>query len=96
MSIYRQHFDGELVFLAVSSACRGLGVGKTLVNNLMNYFEIEAVHSIYLYTDTKCNYRFYDSQGFGCLEEKKVNLTLNSKAEDLHIFLYGRNIDSWA
>ncbi len=90
----KQHFDGELVFLAVSSACRGLGIGKTLVTDLINYFERESVHSIYLYTDTKCNYRFYDSQGFSCLAEKKINLTLNNKVEDLHIFLYCRNIDS--
>lgn len=81
-------FDGELVFLAVAEEYRGLGIGKTLVNNLKEYFQDQSVHTIYLYTDTSCNYCFYDSQGFSRIGEREINLKLNKKPIDLTIFMY--------
>lgn len=56
-------FDAEVALFAVSPETQGLGVGKELFNrfeaecrnrNLANYF---------LYTDTTCNYGFYDYRG---------------------------------
>ena len=45
------------------------------------------VQSIYLYTDTRCNYKFYDSQNFKRLNEKEIYF--NSLKERLNVFLFG-------
>ena len=62
-------------------------MGKALVSQLFNYMNKMDVKSLYLYTDTKCNYGFYDSQNFKRLNEKKVSF--DAFNYDLDIFLYG-------
>ncbi|MEO4052418.1 GNAT family N-acetyltransferase [Solibacillus sp. CAU 1738] len=79
-------FQGCIQLFIVSEESRGLGVGKTLINYLSNYMQSMEVESMYLYTDTRCNYGFYDSQNFNRLNEKEIYL--DSIQENLHIFLY--------
>ncbi|WP_099335897.1 GNAT family N-acetyltransferase [Clostridium cadaveris] len=80
-------FQGCIQLFIVSKESRGLGVGKALVSQLFNYMNKMDVKSLYLYTDTKCNYGFYDSQNFNRLNEKKVSF--DAFNYDLDIFLYG-------
>ncbi|KOS67779.1 GNAT family acetyltransferase [Lysinibacillus contaminans] len=80
-------FQGCVQLFIVSEESRGLGVGKTLINYLSNYMQSMEVDSMYLYTDTRCNYGFYDSQNFKRLNEKEIYL--DSIQEKLNIFLYG-------
>lgn len=47
------------------------------------------VKSLYLFTDTRCNYRFYDSQNFNSIDEKEVYF--DSIGSSLNIFLYSYN-----
>jgi len=79
-------FQGCVQLFIVSEESRGLGVGKTLINYLSNYMQSMEVESMYLYTDTRCNYGFYDSQNFKRLNEKEIYL--DSTQEKLNIFLY--------
>lgn len=80
------NFQGAIQLFIVSKESRGLGVGKTLINHLFNYMKSRDVKSLYLYTDTRCNYGFYDSQNFKRINEKEITFTsLNSK---LNVFLY--------
>ncbi len=44
------------------------------MNHLSNYMKSRDVKSLYLYTDTKYNYGFYDSQNFERINEKKFIL----------------------
>ncbi len=81
-------FEGEVVFLAVSEDFRGFGIGKTLINALKNYFKAFSVKSIYVYTDTSCNYGFYDSQGFILSGVKDVNMKRDSEPFQLTVFMY--------
>ncbi len=87
----KDDFQGCIQLFIVSKESRGLGVGKTLINHLSNYMKNIDVESIYLYTDSRCNYGFYDSQNFKRLNEKEIYFdSLQSK---LNIFLYGYNFN---
>jgi GNAT superfamily N-acetyltransferase len=57
-------FGGELEFFVVHSKSQGLGVGKKLLNEYLQYCKEHDVKNIYLYTDVNCNYGFYEHHGF--------------------------------
>lgn len=86
-------FDGVLTLFAVSEDCRGLGIGKTLLDNLFKYFKSKSVKKIYLYTDNTCNYGFYEHMGFIRFEERELEITKNERPFTLDVFLYGRRTD---
>ncbi|MEG2788680.1 MAG: GNAT family N-acetyltransferase [Romboutsia sp.] len=79
-------FEGCIELFIVSHESQGFGVGKTLVSDLFDYMKTMNVNSLYLYTDTRCNYGFYDSQNFKRINEKKIHL--DSVKSDLNVFLY--------
>lgn len=56
-------YDGELVFFALSADVRGMGIGKELFHRLLDYMKQQQVKSFFLYTDSSCNYGFYEHQG---------------------------------
>lgn len=80
-------FQGCIQLFIVSSESRGLGVGKSLLKYLFEYMKNMSVESLYLFTDTRCNYGFYDSQNFIRKNEKEI--TFQSFDEKLKVFLYG-------
>lgn len=79
-------FQGCIQLFIVSGESRGLGVGKALMNHLYNYMKSMDVESLYLYTDNRCNYGFYDSQNFKRINEKEI--CFDSMKEKLDVFLY--------
>lgn len=82
----KENFQGAIELFIVAKESRGLGIGKTLIYHLFNYMKCMDVKSLYLYTDSKCNYGFYDSQNFKLLNEKEIYFeSLKSK---LNVFLY--------
>lgn len=83
----KDDFQGCIQLFIVSKESRGLGIGKTLISHLFNYMRSMNVQSLYLYTDTRCNYKFYDSQNFKRLNEKEIYF--NFLKEKLNVFLYG-------
>lgn len=83
----KSDFQGCIQLFIVSKESRGLGVGKTLLGELSRYMNSHAVDSIYLYTDTICNYGFYESQNFKRLNEKEIHF--DSLQTNLNVFLYG-------
>ena len=80
-------FQGCIQLFVVSKESRGLGVGKTLVKYLSDYMKSMDVDSLYLFTDSRCNYGFYDSQNFNKLDEKEIYF--NYVDSKLNVFLYG-------
>lgn len=85
----RQNFDGVLTLFAVTEDCRGLGVGKELLNRLLAYQKESNTKNIYLYTDSTCNYGFYESQGFRRLGEKNMEIMRNHQQDTIEVYLYG-------
>lgn len=83
----QEQFQGCIQLFVVSKESRGLGVGKTLIKYLSDYMKNMNVKSLYLFTDSRCNYGFYDSQNFNKLNEKEISFDyVNAK---LDVFLYG-------
>lgn len=85
----KDSFEGCIQLFIVSDECRGFGVGKKLLNCLFEYMNDMKVKSLYLYTDTRCNYGFYDSQNFKRIAEK--NLYFDSFKDSIDVFLYSYN-----
>ncbi|MBO3445288.1 GNAT family N-acetyltransferase [Clostridium sp. CCUG 7971] len=79
-------FQGSINLFIVSKESRGLGVGKTLVKYLNEYMNSMDVKFLYLYTYDRCNYGFYDSQGYKLVNKKDVYL--NNIKTHLNVFLY--------
>ncbi|MGG7078469.1 GNAT family N-acetyltransferase [Clostridium sardiniense] len=82
----KDKFQGCIQLFIVSKESRGLGVGKTLLAYLFDYIKSMDVKSLYVYTDTRCNYKFYDSQNFKLINEK--NIYFNTLSMGLDVFLY--------
>lgn len=61
----------ELALFVVSSSCRGKGIGKMLFQSVLKYMKQEKLKEFYLFTDTSCNYGFYEHQGMKRRLEKK-------------------------
>lgn len=90
----KDEFQGSITLFAVREGYRGFGIGKTLVNNLLNYMRENQVKKLYLFTDTICNYGFYESQGFKRVDT--ITLDMSSQSQDsissLDVFLYSYNL----
>lgn len=85
---HKNKFDGILTLFLVDKKYRGLGIGYKLFTNLLLYLKNKRTNRIYLYTDSECNYHFYEKQGFNLLEIKACNLLKNNKNFNMDIFLY--------
>lgn len=86
---HKGEFDGVLTLFAVNQDCRGFGIGKNLLERLMDYLENQKVKHIYLYTDTTCTYEFYEHRGFERLESKELQMERGGKPFQMEVFLYG-------
>lgn len=86
-------YDGELVFFAVSKTCRGMGIGKMLFQNAVNYMRSQKVSSFYLFTDTSCNYGFYEHQGMQRKTKQKYNIEVGKHTEKFEFYLYDYHFD---
>lgn len=82
-------FEGELSFFAVRSDQRGLGIGKRLYTKFLTYMESQDIDNFFLFTDSSCNYGFYDYQGLNKLEETEFSLR-PLVDEDMLFFLYAK------
>lgn len=87
----KEDFQGCIQLFIVSRKSRGLGLGKSLLNYLFTYMKSMSVKSLYLYTDTRCNYGFYDSQNFKRINEKEIYF--DSLESSLDVFLYSYNFE---
>lgn len=89
---HKGEFDGVLTLFAVNESCRGLGVGTKLFSGLSEYLKGTNTKRIYLYTDTTCNYGFYEHKGFERLEEQSLAMTKDGNPFEMNVFLYGYSV----
>lgn len=80
-------YQGEIAFFAVNENCRGTGIGKNLFNKAMEYFRRENIKDFYLYTDSTCNYGFYEHQGLKRVGEKVYDVPIKLQNE-MNFYLY--------
>lgn len=89
----KDDFQGCIELFIVSNECQGLGVGKKLVSQLMSYMKDNSVSNLYLYSDSNCNYGFYDSQGFNQIDSKTIGLLHSTNSTILKVYLYGYKVN---
>lgn len=78
-------FDGEITLFAVAPKWQGRGIGSALFERARAYFNSR---SFFLYTDTGCNYRFYDTHGLRCLAQQ-AHENPYKKDRPFWVFFYG-------
>ena len=78
--------------ILISPDCRGKGVGKQLYQRFLQYLKNEHLNSFYLYTDTSCNYGFYEHQGMVRRCEKEHFFTVNQQRSKMTFFIYDYEI----
>lgn len=81
-------YMGELAFFAVDSSRRNQGIGTKLFQKTAEYFVSEGIREFYLFTDTSCNYRFYEHQGMVRRGEKEHTFKHENQIGKMTFFLY--------
>lgn len=81
-------YPAELALFAVSSSCRGKGIGKILFQSTLDYMKQEKLKEFYLFTDTSCNYGFYEHQGMKRRLEKEHIFNIKGQQAVMKFFIY--------
>ncbi len=77
----------ECTLFIVHSDLRGKGAGKKLMKELAAKAEQAGKANIHLFTDTSCNYGFYDAYGFDRLAACEM-YSRTEKEERFEVYLY--------
>lgn len=83
-------YPAELALFAVSSSCRGKGIGKILFQSALDYIRQQKLNAFYLFTDTSCNYGFYEHQGMTRRCEKEHIFHIEGQAAKMNFFIYDK------
>lgn len=86
-------YEGEVSFFAISSKARGKGIGKKMFCDMLEYIKSQNINSFYLFTDTTCNYGFYEHQGMTRCNEKSQNFVIQGKKVKMTFFIYDYRIN---
>ena len=84
----KMEYDGEIAFFVMDEAYRGKGIGKQLFIALQEYMKNANVEKYFLYTDTSCNYPFYEHQGLIRRGEKEHAFHINGQKAIMSFFIY--------
>lgn len=85
---HKKEFDGVLTLFAINEESRGKGVGKHLLQGLLEYQKQHSVTHSYLYTDSTCNVGFYEHQGFRRLETEPLAFWKDGEKFVMEVYLY--------
>ena len=86
-------YDGALDFLVLSKAAQGKGIGKRLWLALKEHLEAKNVAKVYLYSDSECNFGFYESQGFARRNKMDMRVVFDGEEDLTEQYLYEYSID---
>lgn len=86
-----REYAGEVSFFAVDSKYRGQGIGKKLFRELLKYMEEENIKTFYLFTDTSCNFQFYEHQGMVRRCERNHVFSIKERKSNMTFYLYEYN-----
>lgn len=78
----------ELALFAVDPSYRGKGIGKQLFQSVFEYMREQKLNTFYLFTDTSCNYGFYEHQGMIRKGEKNHTFNMNGQSAKMNFFIY--------
>ena len=81
-------YQGEIAFFAVNSRYRGIGLGKKLFDAARDYMRNRRISNFFLFTDTTCNYPFYERRGMERRGERVPTFAATGKSGTLTMFIY--------
>ena len=81
-------YQGEIAFFAVNSRYRGIGLGKKLFDAARDYMRTQRIRNFFLFTDTTCNYPFYERRGMERRGERVHIFAAKGKSGTLTMFIY--------
>lgn len=81
-------YPAEVALFALAPGYRGLGIGQTLFDCLLAYMKSEHVASFYLYTDTSCNFGFYEHQGMTRRQQCRQVVDMQGQRAEVEFYLY--------
>ena len=81
-------YQGEVAFFAIRSKFRGRGLGKKMFCSLTDYFKAEGINEFFLYTDTTCNYPFYEHQKMHRRAQRTHAFQIEGQEVPMTFFLY--------
>ena len=87
----KRNYDVELSYFFVNSENHGKGYGTILYEEAMKYCIDNKLYNIFLYTDSKSSYKFYEYKGFKLLGSKKEKLDL-MKPYHIELYKYEKNL----
>lgn len=87
-------YKGELAFFAIREQCRGKGLGRKLFEGVVDYMQLQGISEFYLFTDTSCNYAFYEHLGLRRRCEKKQSVDAKGEIGDMTFFIYDYQCES--
>lgn len=90
----KKDYEGEVAFFAVSSEARGKGIGKKMFYDMLEYMKTQNINNFYLFTDTSCNYGFYEHQGMIRRNQKSHSFIIEEKETKMTFFIYDYCINS--
>lgn len=79
-------YEAELVYFAIDKKFRGFGLGKRLFRELVGYLFLKSVNSLYLFTDSTCNFDFYKRYGF--VQKAQTTGYADLRDETLQFYLF--------
>lgn len=88
LSACNKDYKGELSFFAIDETCRGKGLGKKLFQSLVDYIRSQNIPEFYLFTDTSCNYPFYEHLGLIRRGEKQQTIHISEETGNMTFFIY--------
>ncbi|MFR4758290.1 MAG: GNAT family N-acetyltransferase [Evtepia gabavorous] len=83
-----QSYPGQVAFFAVDQPRRGMGLGKRLFQAVMDNMRQEGIGTVFLFTDTSCNYGFYEHQGMVRRAEQTQRIWLGQESGEMTFFVY--------
>jgi len=84
----------ELVLFIVDEKYRGFGVGSSLEKDFCDYLKQSGKETVYLYTDTYSNFKYYENRGYTRLGELDVDFKIKGEEDDPlpKYFIYAKNL----
>ena len=80
----------ELRLLIISKDCKGLGLGRILMSEAEKRIKEHGMSGAFFYTDTDCNFGFYDHLGAERIGSKMIICA----GEDLEVYGYRLTFDN--
>ncbi len=76
----KMKLESELCLFIVNKDIRGNKIGVTLLNNFIEVLKENNIKNNYLFTDTYCDYNYYERLGYNKIS--KIDVSFNIKGEN--------------